>query len=51
MSQDGLGEEVEVLLTLPLEKFDEAGVWISSASLTDVATLVEDYFLDDLSVD
>ena len=50
MSQNGLGEEVEVLLTFPFEEFDEARVRVSGASLTDIATLVEDYFLDDFSV-
>jgi len=51
VSQNGLGEEVEVLLTLLLEKFNKARIWISGASLTDIATFVEDYFLDDLSMD
>jgi len=46
LPKDGLGEEIEVLLTLAFEEFDKARIRISGASLTDVATFVDDYFFN-----
>jgi len=51
LSEDGFCKKVKILLTLLFEYFDKAGIWVSGASLTDIAPLVQNDFFDNFCVD